>query len=56
MYKDDKFLKKDYILDAEVQTGTYLTPLGEVKALTNEKWLEKKKKYVEIIQESNFIK
>ena len=56
LYEDNKFIKKDYILDAEIKTGTYLTPLGEVKALTNEEWLEKKKEYEEALNESNISK
>ncbi|MBU1668886.1 hypothetical protein KKC13_10755 [bacterium] len=53
LYQKKDLVKGYYPLEAQVETGTYLTPSGEVKALTREEWLQKKKKYEQILKESN---
>ncbi len=53
LYKNIKLSKKNYILDAEVQTGTYLTPLGEVKTLSYEQWLQRKRQYEQLLKGLN---
>jgi len=55
VYKIDrnrKLNKKYYPLEAQVETGTYLTQSGEVKALSKEEWLQKKKEYEQVLKDS----
>ncbi|CAA6816718.1 MAG: High-affnity carbon uptake protein Hat/HatR [uncultured Sulfurovum sp.] len=44
--------KKHYPLKTQVETGAYLTPSGEVKALTKKEWEAKKIKYEKILVET----
>jgi len=45
-------VKSYYPLKTQVETGAYLTPSGEVKALTKKEWEVKKVKYEKILAES----
>jgi len=53
IYRSEKFNNNYYPLEVEVETGAYLTLSGEVKALSKDEWLQKKKKYEQILKESN---
>jgi len=52
LYKNKKLKKEYYPLEVEVESGCSLTKSGEIKVLTKEEWLQKKKKYEQIIKDS----
>ena len=47
-----KVEKEYYPLEAEAESGCSLTKSGELKALTKKEWLQKKKKYEQILKDS----
>ena len=49
LYKSRKLNKKFYSLEAEVESGMRLLSSGELKALSKEEWLKKKKEYQEAL-------
>ena len=53
LFMDKTLDKEHYPLEAQVETGTYITTSGEVKNLTQKEWQQKKKKYEQILKESN---
>ncbi|WP_456415957.1 WD40 repeat domain-containing protein, partial [Methanocaldococcus sp.] len=53
LYRSRSLNKKYYPLEVQVETGTYLTTLGEVKILSKNEWLKKKEKYEKILAENN---
>jgi len=49
LHRDRKLNKKFYSLEAEVESGLSLLSSGELKALSKEEWLKKKKEYQTVL-------